>query len=535
MPKRNAPVPHKIASTNANDFLRLAAIDVGSNSIHMIVAQTDPDGAITTLWRMKEMVGLGRLSFPSHKLSDHAMDRAIATLERFGTAARQRGCEKVIAVATSAVREASNGGAFIDRASRELNTFIKVVSAREEARLIYLAVRHAIPMGDQPHLVIDIGGGSVEFIVGNDRNAQLLESRKLGAARMTARFVHSDPISDADRKALLSHYDRELSIVTDEILRLKPVRVIGTSGTLESIATMCAALAGEEVDSDTPGVIERGQVSSLLDLLIKSDSAHRQKLVGLDEQRRDQILAGTLLVDEIFRRLKIKRIQMCRPALREGIILDYLNRHAPELATRHEVPDPRKRSVIDLARRCNWNKQHAEQVARLTVRLFDQLISLHRLGPRQRELIEYAAMLHDIGLHIDRDDHHKHSEYLILHGRLKGFRTNEIAVIASIARYHRKTSPRKKHELYALMTPGDRHLVDVGASLLRIADGLDRSHSMAVQDIVCSTGGQKVECQIVTQADAEYELWGARQKSELFTETFGRTFEVELASRRVKS
>ena len=176
--------------------LRLAAIDVGSNSIHMIIAQADPDGAVTTLWRMKDHVGLGRMSFPSHRLSDEAMNAAITTLARFKQTAHQRGAERVIAVATSAVREAINGGDLIDRAHRELRLTVRAISARDEAKFIYHAVRHAIPFEGQPHLIIDIGGGSVEFIVGDKQRALLLESRKLGAARMTARFVE-------DRKSVV--------------------------------------------------------------------------------------------------------------------------------------------------------------------------------------------------------------------------------------------------------------------------------------------------------------------------------------------
>src|SRR6185312_14879351 len=205
---------------------------VGSNSLHMVVAQADPDGSVTTLWRMKEMVGLGRISFPSKRLSTEAMDRAIATLARFAQAARARGCEKVLAVATSAVREAENGGDFLQRARRELGLTVKVVSAKDEARLIYLGVRHAIELGSKPHVIFDIGGGSVEFIVGDASSTQLLESRKLGAARMTAQFVTSDPISPADLKSLMARYEKELAPVCESILALKPIDMIGTSGTL---------------------------------------------------------------------------------------------------------------------------------------------------------------------------------------------------------------------------------------------------------------------------------------------------------------
>src|SRR4051812_43580191 len=222
--------------------LRLAAIDVGSNSLHMIVAQIGVDGAVTTLWRAKEMVGLGRMSFPSRRLSREAMEQAILALRRFQQEAYTRHCEKIIAVATSAVREASNGGDFILRARRELGINIRVVSARDEARLIYLGVRHAADLKGGPHLILDIGGGSAEFIVADDARPLLLESRKLGAARMTAQFVKSDPIDVGDLERLLKQYDQELTPIVRNVAELKPVGALGTSGTLENLAAMCGSL-----------------------------------------------------------------------------------------------------------------------------------------------------------------------------------------------------------------------------------------------------------------------------------------------------
>jgi exopolyphosphatase/guanosine-5'-triphosphate,3'-diphosphate pyrophosphatase len=524
LPKPTAPA--------ASASLRLAAIDVGSNSIHMIVAQADADGGISTLWRLKEMVGLGRMSFPSRRLSAEAIDRALAVLQRFQQQALQRQCEKVIAVATSAIREAENGGDFIERARDELKLAVKVVSAREEARLIYLAVRHATPLRQQPHFMVDIGGGSVEFIVGDESRSMLLESRKLGAARMTATFVKSDPISDADRTALLAHYQEELSPICPRILSLGPIKAIGTSGTLENIAAMCQGDAGgESDDADNPaGVIEIGRFKKLLDELLRSESADRAQMRGLDDQRKDQIIAGALLVNELFDRLNLRRIHICPMALREGILLDYLGRHVPDLEILRELPDPRRRSMIDLARRCDWHQTHGEQVARLCLRLFDELKSLHGMGNTERELIEYAALLHDIGWHIGRNGHHKHSMYLIQNGDLRNFSADEIAIVANIARYHRKTPPKPRHAAYAALNRRQKHIVDVGASLLRLADGLDRSHASAITDLKCRTDGKRVRCLLSNRADAELEIWAARRKRDMFGDIFGREIEFELVS-----
>jgi exopolyphosphatase/guanosine-5'-triphosphate,3'-diphosphate pyrophosphatase len=495
---------------------RVAAIDVGSNSLHMVIAQADPDGAITTLWRMKEMVGLGRISFPSRRLTAEAMERAIATLKRFKEAAQRRQCEKILAVATSAVRESVNGGDFLRRVQTELGLNLRVVSARDEAKLIYLGVRHAVQLPAAPTFMIDIGGGSVEFIVADKTRAVMLESRKLGAARMTARYIKSDPVSPADLKSLLAHYDRELTPLCEQIHSLKPTGALGTSGTLENLAAMCNSLYGSDA-----GVIAREPLEKLVGKLLETRTVDRAGFKGLDDQRKDQIIAGAVLVNELFRRLNLDKITVCKSALREGMMVDYLSRHLPELSIRREVPDPRRRSVLDLARRCDWHQTHSEQVARLCLDLFDQLKPLHELGKKARELVEYAALLHDIGWHIGKSNHHKHSKYLILHGDLKGFTPEEISIMANIARFHRKEWPRTQKSFASLSNRG-KQIVRSGSALLRIADGLDRSHCSVVSSLSCTIHRKRVDIRIKPRGDAELEIWGAQQKADYFRDVFDR-------------
>lgn len=506
--------------------IRLAAIDVGSNSIHMILAQIDASGGVTTLWRLKEMVGLGRISFPARRLSADAMDRAVVTLRRFQQVAQQRQCEKIIAVATSAVREAENGGDFIERVRNELSLRLKVVSGKDEARLIYLGVRHATDLKGGPHLVLDIGGGSVEFIVADDVKPILLESRKLGSARMTAKYVKSDPIGADDLAALLKHYRQELGPLCAGIAGLKPVKAFGTSGTLENLSAMCGSEHKANGDGTT-GVIERDKLSALVSHLVESRAKERAQMAGLDDKRQDQIIAGAVLVNELFEQLDLKRMYVCRSALREGILVDYLSRHLPELQVRREVPDPRRRSVLDLARRCDWHQSHSEQVARLVLELFDALKPLHGLSRTDRELIEFGAMLHDIGWHISSDDHHKHSMYLIVHGSLKEFTAEEVRIIANIARYHRKSKPKLSHESFAMLSPKGQKAVRVGAALLRIADALDRTHCSVVSRLKVRAGGRRVKLGIVGRGDTEMEIWAARRKMDLFNDVFDRTVSFE--------
>jgi exopolyphosphatase/guanosine-5'-triphosphate,3'-diphosphate pyrophosphatase len=502
--------------------LRIAAIDVGSNSIHMVIAQIDADGGVTTLWRMKEMVGLGRLSFPSRRLSKESMDRATGALGRFQETARSRGCEKILAVATSAVREAINGGDFLVRVRRELGLLLRVVSAREEARLIYLGVRHAVELGNQPHFIMDVGGGSVEFIVADSAKPLLLESRKLGAARMTARHISSDPVSAEDLKSLTNQYDRELRPLCESILALKPVNAIATSGTNENLAAMCAQFYVRDSKRD-PSIIEKEPLSRLVAALLESRSKDRAAMNGLDDQRKDQIVAGALLVNEVLRRLGLTEMKLCKSALREGILVDYLTRHLPDLSIRREVPDPRRRSVLDLGRRSQWHQAHSEQVARICLELFDQLQPIHRLGADARELIEYGCLLHDIGWHIARQGHHKHSMYLILNGDLKDFTRGEIRIIGNIARYHRKSPPTKKHAEFAKLPERAQRIVEIGAALLRVADGLDRSHGGVVSSVKCKITRKRLEIAVNSKSDAELEIWGGRNKAPLLAKLLGKS------------
>ena len=526
--------------------VRLAAIDVGSNSIHMVIAQIDPDGGVTTLWRMKEPVGLGRLSFESRRISDELMDRAVATLARFQQAARQKSAEKILAVATAAVREAENGGDLIERARRELKLAVRVVTAREEARLIYLGVRHGGCFGtapDEPHLAVDIGGGSVEFIVGTNERAMLLESRKLGAARMTARFIHSDPPKKDEVDDLRAHYDAELGPLLDQVLAIRPAAAVGTSGTLENIARLCGAPeaggngagggGGGGGGGAKPGglLIDAKRLDKLVARLLRTTSKDRALMPELDDARKDQIIAGLVLVQSLLARLRghgLDRLTICGAALREGILVDYVQRKLPAMRIRREVPDPRRRSVLDLCRRCEWHREHSEQVTQLTLRLFDQLQRLHGLGPIDRELIEYAALMHDVGWHIGRRAHHKHSAYLIRYGKLRDFAPEEVRVMANIARYHRKALPKKSHREYARLPARARRTVDVGAALLRIADGLDRSHGAVVRDLSAEVRPDRVRLRLDTRGDAELEIWGARRKADLFERVFRRrvTFNV---------
>lgn len=514
--------------------LRLAAIDVGSNSIHMVIAQVDADGGVTTLWRMKEMVGLGRSSFPSHRLSTQAMSRAMVTLSRFTNVALRRGAEQILAVATSAVREAENGIEFIDRVRSEIGVSIRIVSAREEAKLIYLGVRHSLQNRRGRYLIVDIGGGSVEMIVADEDKPLLLESRKLGSARMTAMFLHADPPKPLEIARLLHHYEQELDPLLRRIRHMGIKRIIGSSGTLENLALM--ARDGKAPPVGEPLQLAASAAERLTEKLMHLTAHQRVRIEGLDEKRQDQILAGALLASHILTQLDHKCLTLSSAALREGVVLEYVSRHLPELQIRKTIPDPRRRSVLDLARKCDWNQLHSLHVTKLALDVFDALRPVHKLASAERELLQFAGMLHDIGWHISDDSHHKHSMYLVLNGGLKGFAPREINIIANIARYHRRSLPKPTHEAYVSLSRADRRIVDTCASILRMVDAMDRSHARLVEALRCRVDKQRILIIPVAKGDIELELWAARRRTDFFEKAFHRKVEfAQLPGRRQRA
>lgn len=503
--------------------LRIAAIDIGTNSVHMVIVEVTDQLAFRILGSEKDLTNLGSAALVRHRLTRRAMVHTYQILSRYQQIARNLECDVIRAYATSAVRECVNGGDFVQLLKLDLGLDIQVISAQEEARLIYLAVRQSVDLGETPTLIVDIGGGSAEIIVGTAAKPLLLQSRKLGASRLTQQFIHDDPPSKRDLAALDDYLDDILKPLIAQVRALGVNRVIGTSGTMENLVAMCHAQYGEE---DTRHrLLSRMSREDFLEVfkrLRRLPLEERRDMPGLDPGRADQIIAGAALVHYLFDHLAIDTIEVCDQAMREGMIIDYMQSHWPKIKLSVQVRDPRRRSVMELGRRCNYNEAHGLQVARLALELFDQLQSLHRLPQETRELLEYAALLHDIGWHIGHSSHHKHTYYLIKNGDLEGFSAVELEIIANVARYHRRSGPKKSHEAYMSLRPAEREIVCKLAALLRLADGLDRGHYANVQRLRVVARGKHLSLRLLTTTDPELELWGARHKTGLFEEVFGR-------------
>ena len=510
--------------------MRIAAIDIGTNSIHMIVVQVRPDLSFEVIDREKEMVRLGAGGLDGRALTPEAMHAALQVLSKFRRLAESHKVDEVIAVATSATREAENGGEFLRVVTQQTGIRPKVISGTEEARLIHLAAVYGVSVPGDTAVVIDIGGGSVEVTRGAGSAIELGRSFKLGVIRLTERFVKTDPLESRDERKLVRHIDAEIGKYLHLISRGGFDRVIGTSGTILSIGAVAAAAEGVAVGASLRNRrVTAKQIRRVRKDLVALDLEKRLRVPGLEPRRADLAVAGAILVDEILRRLGATEITLCDLSLREGLVLDYIARHRKEIAQADRYPDVRRRSVFELAERCNYWPEHSQHVARLAIGLFDQTRAIHGLTDREREWLEYAAILHDIGVHISYEGHHKHSYYLVTHGDLRGFEPDEIEAIALIARYHRQAPPKRRHGGFGDLRRRTRRTVRTLSAILRLAESLDRSHAQTISGFELHDRGDDDLLQLRTTGDAELELWSASRHAAPFERLTGKPLRIEVS------
>jgi exopolyphosphatase/guanosine-5'-triphosphate,3'-diphosphate pyrophosphatase len=503
--------------------MRIAAIDIGTNSVHMIVVRVRTDLSFEVIDREKAMVRLGAGGLNGRALTDEAMSSALQALSTFKRLADSHAVDEVLAVATSATREARNGGEFLARVAQQTGIRPLVVTGAEEARLIHLAAVYGVDVGSGRAVVVDIGGGSVEITLGTGTSVQMARSFKVGVLRLTEGAIRSDPLTPQDERRLEKRIRDEVGRYCEQIAGIGFDRVIGTSGTILSLGVVAATAARGTPPGELRNLrVPSKQIRRLRKEVVVRDLESRLTIPGLDPRRADVVVAGAVLLDEILRRLGAEEITLCDLALREGLVLDYVRRHTREIAQVDRIPDVRRRSTVELAERCNYYAAHAQHVARLALALFDQTRARHGLSDREREWLEYAALLHDVGVHISYPRHHRHSYYLIKYGDLRGFEPDEIEVMALVARYHRRGTPKKSHEEYAQLPARLRRTVRVLASILRVAESLDRSHAQVISGLEAREEGDDLLIQLRAAGDAELEVWAASRHLAPFARVVGR-------------
>ncbi|MCU1458325.1 MAG: exopolyphosphatase [Actinomycetia bacterium] len=506
--------------------MRIAALDLGSNSFHLLVAEVQPDGTFVPLVREKEMLRLGDAVSRHGSIPPDRLEQAITCVRRMGQIAEAAGATEIAAVATSAVRSAANGDEFVDRVETEAGIKVEVISGLREATLIFGAIRAAVVLEPPPALCFDLGGGSVEIAVGDTNGLRWATSERLGVARLTADHVHSDPIGRDDLRQLRKHLERTLQPVAEIVRPMVPGLVVGSSGTLEDIARMVAARRKADVpQSLNQFTFSREEFLSLLEVVVGSTSSERRKLPGLDARRVDLIVAGAQFLASSMDCFGFDELTISEWALREGLLLDVIGQHDPA----DWSDDPRairRSSVQGLARRCSWPEDHSRHVARLALEFFDQSAELHGMGPVDREILEYAALLHDIGEHVSTDGHHRHAAYLVAHGQLRGFSPEEVDLLGALVRWHRRGEPKAGDGMYGTLSDPDLRRLRKLTAILRVADGLDRSRNQAVVSVDVQVAPELVLVRTRAAGDVELEHWGARRKRDLFERVFARDLEI---------
>jgi exopolyphosphatase/guanosine-5'-triphosphate,3'-diphosphate pyrophosphatase len=524
--------------------MKIAAIDVGSNSIKLVVVDAAASDSFAVLARDKVPVRLGHDTLRLERLSTDAIERAAQCIKSFRSIAETRGADRIFAVATAAVREAQNAPQFIKEVKRVAGVSVEILSPIEEARLIGVAAVHGCAAPDADILNIDIGGGSTELsLMRNGAPASLL-SVKLGAVGITEKFLSSDPPKPKELRALREEIRSALERPARELIGSRWQQVTGTSGTIHAIGTALRLRALNSPEGQEQGARPAGDeivLSKLTRLnvrLAEMNSAERRRVPGISAQRSDIVIGGGQILEGVMQALRVESVRTCSWALREGVLIDRLRGiEAESQPPSVNFTDYRLRAVHAVGRRFGYEEGHALQVARLAERLFDYIVkpgSPANLDRHHRTLLSAAALLHDVGYHIAHDSHHKHALYLIKHSELTGFSEAEREVIANVARYHRGSEPRERHEFFAVLNQTDRETVKSLAAILRIADAMDRRHDNRLADIRCSRNGRVVQIEMQSSSNCDREIAAAEQKCALFEQVFDcqLTFSRRAVARR---
>jgi exopolyphosphatase/guanosine-5'-triphosphate,3'-diphosphate pyrophosphatase len=505
-------------------------IDIGTNSIRMLLVRIRPDLSYSILSHRKESVRLGEGEFPTMQLQPAAMHRAVMVCRRFVEMARAHDVDEIQAVATSATRDARNQADFLRLLRREANLVVRVVSGKEEARLIYLGVSSGIHMEDREALFLDIGGGSTEVIVGTQDEYSFLDTLQLGHIRLTLAFLEgdTDPISQDRFKELQEHV---LDTAVRSLMAVKERDVdfaVGSSGTVQNLADIAARMfLGRRREPDD--VLQLEHLTKVRKMLCNLPLSERSKVPGINADRTDVIIPGAAILETFMQELELSEIQVSDRGLRDGLLLDYLARQGQDHAD--AGISFRERSVLRLGRSLRFNEDHARRVAELSLQLFDSGVEakLHKYGEWERELLYYAALLHDIGIALSYSGHHNHSHYFIKNADLLGFDQTEIDIMAATAYFHRKRTPRKKYSRFKRLGAFSRKRVSKLSTLLSMAESLDRSHLGLVERAKFSTPKkERAVLHLQASQHCPLELWGVAYQKKAFRNAFGRKLWVEM-------
>ena len=505
---------------------RLAAVDIGTNSIRSIIIEIDAAGKYKILDDEKVTVRLGEGLNQTGKIAPAAWERAMEALSRQKKIIDGYKVCTIEAVATSAVRKAANGAEFIKAIQSEIGLEVEVISGEAEAELAALSAFHNFDLEGVRHLIFDIGGGSLELITALGNHIEELLSLELGAVFLTETFLKSDPVLPEEHQKLRKHIRKALKNSFAATERSSMQCLVGSGGTITSIAAMVMAGRRERYDSIHGYELLRSEVVHLLAMLLRKSDKERRATPGLNPDRADIIVAGVTVVDEVMDFFQVNLLRVNERGIREGLILRGL--HKLHLLPGEKPLRSWRESALEFARSCHFDEQHSLHVAKLGLEIFQVLAERYGFTDKDRRLLEAASLLHDVGYFINYSSHHKHSYHLIRHADLFGFTPRERELIANIARYHRKSLPKKKHEQFTRLAAADQALVARFGGIVRLCDGLDRRRNSVVEGLHCTLSPSTLRLSLAGHDDMSVELFGARAKNDLFQSAFNLNVVIEV-------
>jgi exopolyphosphatase/guanosine-5'-triphosphate,3'-diphosphate pyrophosphatase len=505
-------------------------IDIGTNSVRLLVVRLNPNHSYSILSQQKQQVRLGEGEFEDEEILPEATERLVIVCKKLTELARTFNTDEFVAVATSAMREATNQQEILHLLRQQALLDVRVISGHEEARLIYLGVSRGINLVERQAFFIDIGGGSTEIAVGGDKNYHYLESFKLGAIRLANLYlsgVVTEPVTQDLYKKVQQHVKDTIIHSVKKIRSQKPDIAVGSSGTIMNLAEIAQKAFHQNGNSEENVLIYK-DLRKVIDMMCSLPLEQRRKIPGMNPERADIIIPGAAILDMFMKELSLDSIAITSRGLQDGLLVDYLSR-MDEFPLLGEL-SPRQRSVLQLGRSCGINEVHARTVTALVLELFDssKAVKLHNFGDWERELLEYATFLHDIGSFISYTNHHAHSYYIIKNSELLGFDQKEVNFMANIARFHRKKTPKKKDPEILELDVRERETLRVLTTFIRLGESLDRSHTALIQHVRFSNVDRDVvTLEVVARGDCQLEIWGVEAERKAFEKIFGKKLVLE--------
>lgn len=506
---------------------RIALIDLGTNTFHLLITEVRDRDQLVELGKYKEPVKLGEGGMPNGAICEDAYQRGITTLENYRKVIDASGATTILAFATSAIRSATNGKAFVEEAYQKTGIRIRVINGNEEASLIHDGVKNGVKMPkDKAALIVDIGGGSVEFIVSLNGEAMLLRSLNIGAARLLEVANPSDPITQKEVQTLQEHLAKTLLPLLEELREFDLTWLVGSSGTFETLAALAAydnddTLSAEQLNGYR---FSTTVLTSILSKIATSSREDRMKMKGMDPLRVDMIVVGSILIQYVEQHLNLKQCMVSSYALKDGMLARYLKEKKNRVNRLMGAVDRdvRAKAIQNLARRYHYDEAHSLQVSELATQLFHQLASLHEESSDALELLQYSAVLFNIGHYINASSHHKHGLYIIMNTALSGFSTNELVQLANIVRYHRKSLPKLNHYHWSIMAEQSQSRVMLLGGILRLAINLDRGRRKLITGLTCNIDEQAITITLQAQENVDMEIGFANEQRYMLEAALGR-------------